>query len=298
MTHQHLRSRRPPLADAAIGRRTVLRTTSTTYTLTGQPRPRPTPMAMSRAMPMTSVDRLSSVDRCPSGAHQLTATTRMSRPTSVLNPAIQAQPLLQQRLYAGRADREPDRSPQQHHVQHTSFAYDGLDRLSTTTYPDSSTETLAYDADSNVLSATDARGPDDHAYLRHAEPARAPRRRLSEADVTYGYDLAGRLIGASDTSAAIGCRRRPPAQLCYRQHRPTTSSTGPDRHVRSGARRRRRPRGQRRLHPCLRPGQPALGQTATDNSWWSYPDATAIDGRLHREQPQPVYRGRRRDADL
>jgi len=33
----------------------------------------------------------------------------------------------------------------------TNFAYDGLDRLATTTYPDSSTETLSYDADGNVL---------------------------------------------------------------------------------------------------------------------------------------------------
>ena len=34
----------------------------------------------------------------------------------------------------------------------TNFAYDGFDRLATTTYPDTSTEVLTYDADSNVTS--------------------------------------------------------------------------------------------------------------------------------------------------
>jgi YD repeat-containing protein len=33
----------------------------------------------------------------------------------------------------------------------TSLAYDGLDRLATTTCPDSSTETFSHDADGNVL---------------------------------------------------------------------------------------------------------------------------------------------------
>jgi YD repeat-containing protein len=37
------------------------------------------------------------------------------------------------------------------HLNVTSLAYDGFDRLSTTTYPDSSTEVLSYDADSDVL---------------------------------------------------------------------------------------------------------------------------------------------------
>jgi len=35
-----------------------------------------------------------------------------------------------------------------------SFSYDGLDRLATTTYPDSSAEALSYDADSNVTAPT------------------------------------------------------------------------------------------------------------------------------------------------
>jgi YD repeat-containing protein len=66
----------------------------------------------------------------------------------VLNTAIQSTPLLQQGY-------SPDGLPASltdanNHV--TDFAYDGLGRLSTTTYPHTGTETLAYAADSNVLS--------------------------------------------------------------------------------------------------------------------------------------------------
>src|SRR6266481_1419017 len=72
----------------------------------------------------------------------------LSRQTSISNFAIQSVPLLQKSytpdgLLASRTDAN-------NHA--TSFAYDGFDRLATTTYPLGSTEVLAYDGDSNVTS--------------------------------------------------------------------------------------------------------------------------------------------------
>src|SRR5262249_47434255 len=72
----------------------------------------------------------------------------MSRHAQVLNTAVGSTPLLQlgytpDSLLAGLADANS---------YATSFVYDGLDRLSTTTYPDNSTETRTYDAGGNLLS--------------------------------------------------------------------------------------------------------------------------------------------------
>ncbi len=39
-----------------------------------------------------------------------------------------------------------------------SFAYDGFDRLGTTTHPDTSTESLGYDADSNITTRPTGQG--------------------------------------------------------------------------------------------------------------------------------------------
>lgn len=72
----------------------------------------------------------------------------MSRPTAVSNLAIQSMPL------AGLA-YSPDglvASLTNANGYATGFTPDGFDRLSTTTYPNASTQTLAYDADGNVLS--------------------------------------------------------------------------------------------------------------------------------------------------
>src|SRR5260370_19171010 len=85
----------------------------------------------------------------------------------------------------------------------TSFAYDGFDRLATTTYPLGSTEVLTYAPDSNVLTRkTRANQTIGFAYdtlnrlITKTPPSPAPV-------VSYRYDLAGRLTGVSDTSAAI-----------------------------------------------------------------------------------------------
>ncbi|MDA9529572.1 hypothetical protein ACM42_14310 [Bradyrhizobium sp. CCBAU 25338] len=144
------------------------------------------------------VDQLASITD-PVGRVTLYAYDAMRRPVSVSNPAVQAAPLLQQSYTPdGLVGSQTDANS---HV--TSFAYDGLDRLSTTTYPLGSTEQLTYDADGNVLTrktragATISYGYDTLNRLKTKTPP------SPAAVVSYGYDLAGHLTSVSDTSAAI-----------------------------------------------------------------------------------------------
>jgi YD repeat-containing protein len=83
----------------------------------------------------------------------------MSRQVSVSNAAIQAPPLIgyaytPDGLLGSFSDAAPNK---------TNFAYDGFDRLSTMTWPNSSTEVLTYDANSNALTRkTRAGAPPTH----------------------------------------------------------------------------------------------------------------------------------------
>jgi YD repeat-containing protein len=122
----------------------------------------------------------------------------MSRQTSVSNLAIQASPLLQQAY-------TPDgliASLTNANGFVTGFTPDGFDRLSTTTYPDSSTQVLTYDADSNVLSRQTRAGATisfTYDTLNRLSTKTAP----SEPTVTYSYDLAGHQLGFADNSSSI-----------------------------------------------------------------------------------------------
>jgi YD repeat-containing protein len=85
----------------------------------------------------------------------------------------------------------------------TSFAYDGLDRLATTTYPLGSTETFTYDADNNVLTRkTRANQTISFAYdtLNRLKTKTPPSPATA---VNCGYDLNNRPTNISDGSAAI-----------------------------------------------------------------------------------------------
>ena len=95
----------------------------------------------------------------------------------------------------------------------TRYAYDGLDRLATTTYPLGSTEALAYDADNNVT-ARKTRAGDTIGFAydtlnrlkTKTPPAPAPV-------VSYAYDLT--VIPDDDSPVPIfagSWRQRPPAQ--------------------------------------------------------------------------------------
>jgi YD repeat-containing protein len=124
----------------------VLRTASATYTPTGQPATTTDANGNVTTDAYDPVDRLSSVTDAM-GRVATYGYDALSRRTSVRNPAIQSTPLLQQSytpdgLVGSLTDANNNT---------TSFTPDGFDRLSTATYPGSSTETFSYDADSNVL---------------------------------------------------------------------------------------------------------------------------------------------------
>lgn len=193
----------------------------------------------------------------------------LSRQLSISNPAIQSTPLLQKAytpdgLLASLTDAN-------HHT--TSFAYDGLDRLATTTYPLGSTETFTYNADNNVLTRkTRANQTITFTYdtlnrlKTKTPPSPAPV-------VTYGYDLAGRLTSVSDTSPAITAAAAPsgPCVAGYSydaMNRPISVNWTP-------APAQAAPTASSAIfgHSYNKANQ-RVGQTVTDNAWLNYPAAS------------------------
>jgi len=81
----------------------------------------------------------------------------------------------------------------------TSYEYDGFDRLITITYPDNSSEQFTYDKNSNVLTYTNRKGQittceyDALNRLTHKEQG-------TQRDITFDYDVAGRLNQVDDNS--------------------------------------------------------------------------------------------------
>jgi RHS repeat-associated protein len=188
----------------------------------------------------------------------------MSRRISVSNPAIQSTPLLQQSYTPdGLVGSLTDANS---HT--TNFTPDGFDRLSTTTYPSSSTEMLSYDADSNVLTHKNRAGATisfSYDTLNRLSVKTAP----SEPTVSYAYDLASHLIAVSDNSAAItvpAASATYATNLTYDQlNRPLTVNWNP-------APAQTTPSA---TSASFMFGYDATnrrtGQSANDNSWWSYP---------------------------
>jgi RHS repeat-associated protein len=193
----------------------------------------------------------------------------LSRQISVSNLAIQASPLLQQAY-------TPDgliASLTNANGFTTSFTPDGFDRLSTTTYPNSSTQVLGYDGDSNVLSRQTRAGATisfTYDTLNRLSTKAAP----SEPTITYSYDLASRPLSFVDNSASIVVPSTVGAiatvtstydslnNLTGSVWGPTIVQTAPS--VTSATFTYGYDATNRRL-----------SQTATDNSYWSYPTATA-----------------------
>jgi RHS repeat-associated protein len=193
----------------------------------------------------------------------------MSRRISVSNPAIQSAPLLQQSytpdgLIASLTDANSNT---------TSFTPDGFDRLSTTTYPDSSTENYGYDADSNLLTRQTRKGDTitfTYDTLNRFSTKTAP----SEPTVTYAHDLANNLIGVSDNSTTIatptGSSVSYATSVAYDQlNRPLNVSWSP-------------------APPQTTPSAASatfgygydatnrrINQSATDSSWWFYPSVAS-----------------------
>ncbi|MDR3468688.1 MAG: RHS repeat-associated core domain-containing protein [Xanthobacteraceae bacterium] len=175
----------------------TLRQVSTSYTPTGKIATTTDANGNVTQNAYDPVDRLASTTD-PVGRKLTFAYDALSRRLSVSNAAIQGSPLLQQAY-------TPDglvASLTNANGFATSFAPDGFDRLSTTTYPDASTEVLGYDADGNILSRQTRAGATisfTYDTLNRLATKAAP----SEPTVTYSHDLVGHLLGAADTSAAI-----------------------------------------------------------------------------------------------
>jgi RHS repeat-associated protein len=255
----------------------ILRTTSATYTLTGKTAT--VTDANGNALgnlptrySYDALDRVTSVTD-PMGRVTAYGYDALSRQTAISNPAISANPLLQKSftpdgLLASLTDANS---------HSTGFAYDGLDRLTTTTYPLGSTEGFTYDADNNVLTRQTRAGQTVtftydtlNRLTTKTPPSPAPV-------VTYGYDLAGHLTGVSDTSAAIAAAIPPggsPVQYAAGYSYDATN----------------RPMGVS-WTPAPTPAAPTassvtfghsynadnqrIGQSISDNSWVNYPAATA-----------------------
>jgi RHS repeat-associated protein len=250
---------------------TPLRQTSTAYTPTGKIAMTTDANSNVTRYAYDANDRLASMTD-PLGRQTSYAYDALSRQISVSNLAIQSAPLLQQTytpdgLLASLTDANS-------HT--TSFAYDGLDRLVTTTYPLGSTETITYDADSNV-STRKSRANQTISFtydtlnrlITKTPPSPAPV-------VSYRYDLNNRLIGVSDTSAAIAAAVPPSGpSVQYATtatydalNRPTGISWNPAPTAAAPS-----ASGVTFNHTYNKANQ-RIGQTATDNSWLNYPAAT------------------------
>ena len=85
----------------------------------------------------------------------------------------------------------------------TGMTYDGFDRLSSTIYPDSTTEQFQYDANNNVTEKTTRSGQtisSSYDALNRIQ-TKTPQGEAA-GTVTYGYDYSGRMLQASDSSSS------------------------------------------------------------------------------------------------
>ena len=208
----------------------------------------------------------------PMGRITTWAYDPLSRPLSVSNPAVQATPLASQAFTPnGQRASLTDAAGNA-----TTYTWDGFDRLSTTSWPGGSYETLGYDTGGNVTTrGTRAGQPIAYAYdglnrlVTKTPPSPWPV-------VSYTYDLAGRVKSVSDTSATIPSIATPGSTTAY------TVSTAYDA--------LNRPMGVT-WDPAPAATAPAAGtvvqfghaynkanqrtaQTVSDATWLSYPAAT------------------------
>ena len=259
-----------------------MRTTLASYSLTGKVTTATDADGNVTRYAYDGDDRLSQATD-PVGNVTVYGYDALSRPASLSNPAIQANPLWQKTytpdsllgsLTIARSNTVSDT---------TNFAYDGFDRLSTTTYPGNSTEVLSYDADSNVLTRKTRRG-DTIAFAYDtlnrlctktwATPSVACGGMSSNYLVTYAYDLASRLIGVSDNSGAM---QAPTAGATYTTNytydalnRPTNISWFP-----AHAQAPPTSSADKFTYAYDATNRRISQTTATGKSWWNYPPASA-----------------------
>jgi RHS repeat-associated protein len=250
---------------------TLLRSTSTSYTLTGKQATTTDANGNVTRDAYDNVDRLSQVT---DAAGRITTFTydALSRQYQTLNTAIQSQPLLQ---FAYTPNGKPASLTDGHTPtgNTSSFAYDGLDRLATTTYPDSSTEQFAYDADGNLLTKQTRAGQTitrTYDTLNRLSTKAAP----GEATATYTYDIVGHMTGVGDNSSAFSAVPSGSASYAVGYtydalNRPTlinwpnvTAQTTPT-------------AASATFTNSYDPTNRRSIQSASDNTWLAYPAATA-----------------------
>jgi RHS repeat-associated protein len=213
-----------------------------------------------------AVDRLSQVTDA-AGRVTTYSYDAFSRRTGVFNPAVQSAALpglayTPDGVLASLTDANGNA---------TSYTPDGLDRLATTTFPDTSTETLAYDADGNILTQQTPRG-DTIAFTYDTLNRLSTKAAPSEATVTWGYDLDGHMTNVGDASAAVTAPSTSASYAASTSYdalnrplmvswSPAATQTAP---TASGV----------TFNHGYDPTNRRISQSATDNSWWSYPPNT------------------------
>ena len=183
---------------------TVLRTTSATWTPTGQQASATDANGNVTTWAYDILDRLA---RTTDAEGRVTTFEydNVGRPTATYNLAIQSAALVSQTytpngLRASLTDAKSNK---------TDFTYDDFDRLTTTKYPATAappqaatTETFTYDNDGNIVarkSRADQNFTFDYDGLNRLIMKSVP----GGQTISYSYDLAGRLTSVGDNSAAI-----------------------------------------------------------------------------------------------
>ena len=197
--------------------------------------PRPTPTATSRATLYDLLDRLAQHHRRAGARDPLRPTTRSAGPTAGVPTPPSRVPSRAARWSSRPTRPNGQRAPRSPTPAATprSFAYDGFDRLATTTCPDSTTEAYTYDADLNANPQHATPASLSPMPTTPPTPARCRRHRRClrqhgelPADGLF-YDLTGCLTGVSDNSASIASITPPGTTTTYSDKAtPTMRSTG------------------------------------------------------------------------
>ena len=252
---------------------TVLRTSSSTYTPSGKVATATDANGNVTRYAYDLLDRQSAVTDAMGRITQFTYDA-LSHPYQTFNPAIQAGPLLQLSYTAdGKVASRQDANGNT-----TSFAYDGVDRLATITYPLGTTKAFTWDALDNPLTRkTRAGGTVTFAYdTLNRRTSKTPS---SGPVVSYTYDLDNRSTGVSDTSTSIAAATPPGGStVAY-----TTSYAYDAVNRLTGATWDPAPAATAPAagslvtftHSYNKVNQ-RVGQTVSDNSWISYPATTPV----------------------
>jgi len=179
-------------------------TTTTAYTLAGQKKTVTDPAGFVTSYTYDAAERLATATDAQARIRKY-AHDNADRLTSVTdgtsgagNPVLEAYTYTPNGLTAQFTDARGKVS---------ANAYDGFDRLATLTYPDGSRQTYTHDANSNLLKNTvPSGGTITFTYDALNRVATKLPSGETAGTITYGYDLSGLLLQASDASSSNAFR--------------------------------------------------------------------------------------------